>query len=256
MHGAGFDHTIFRPFLDQLSDRYTLIFYDQRGSGSSPRPPDLGTITHESLSIDADQLREALGFDSWIVMGHSAGGFLALEYALRFPERTSGLILVNATATGTPDPDVVQRATTRGTEEQVGVLLNAFSGPIESDDRLREVAPIVLPMYFHTCDARLLAQVFGEVRYSAAAFNRALFELLPSADVLSHLPDISIPTLAIAGEDDWLYPPSVSIAPIVERMPNAKGITFAHCGHFPFVEHQERFCDVVSNWIDSEPGGC
>jgi proline iminopeptidase len=53
-------------------------------------------MNFESLTADADALRQALGFDKWAVLGHSFGGNVALEYALRYPQRLSHLLLVNA----------------------------------------------------------------------------------------------------------------------------------------------------------------
>src|SRR5262249_21229902 len=63
----------------------------------TPRPSGLdpvGEMTWENLTADADALRESLGFDRWAVLGHSFGGKVALEYALRYPNSLSHLILL------------------------------------------------------------------------------------------------------------------------------------------------------------------
>jgi pimeloyl-ACP methyl ester carboxylesterase len=52
-------------------------------------------MTWENLTADADALRESLGFDKWAVLGHSFGGKVALEYALRYPDSLSHLILLD-----------------------------------------------------------------------------------------------------------------------------------------------------------------
>src|SRR4051794_4879294 len=84
MHGGlGFDHTYFRPWLDPLGEQVTLIYYDQRGQGQSARIESFAGVTHETLVDDADALREHLGYDQIILLGHSYGGFLAQDYALR-----------------------------------------------------------------------------------------------------------------------------------------------------------------------------
>ena len=89
MHGGpGADlHTVmsFRP----LADQFTLVFYDHRGNGRTKGAP-VESMNFESLTADADALRQALGFDQWAVLGHSFGGYVALEYALRhLQNRTS-----------------------------------------------------------------------------------------------------------------------------------------------------------------------
>ncbi len=99
MHGGlGFDHTVMHPWLDPLGDVMRLVYYDHRCNGRSGRPP-LETLTFERLCADADALRERLGFEEVAVMGHSYGGFVALEYALRYPRRLSHLILLDTAPT-------------------------------------------------------------------------------------------------------------------------------------------------------------
>ena len=52
-------------------------------------------MTWENLTADADALRQTLGFDQWAVLGHSFGGNVALEYALRYPQNLSHLVLMD-----------------------------------------------------------------------------------------------------------------------------------------------------------------
>ena len=94
MHGGpGQDHTTLLPF-EPLADQFTLIFYDHRCNGRS-LGTDVASMTWKNLTADADALREALGFDKWGVLGHSFGGQVALEYALRYPQNLSHLVLLD-----------------------------------------------------------------------------------------------------------------------------------------------------------------
>ena len=95
MHGGpGGDHWTMLPFR-QLADRFTVVFYDHRCNGRSAGVP-VTSMTWENLTADADALRQRLGFEKWAVLGHSFGGKVALEYALRYPESLSHLILLDA----------------------------------------------------------------------------------------------------------------------------------------------------------------
>src|SRR5215203_115526 len=88
MHGGpGADHYTMLPFR-RCKDRFTLVFYDHRGNGRSTGAP-VSSMTWENLTADADALRQKLGFDKWAVLGHSFGGQVALEYALRYPDSLS-----------------------------------------------------------------------------------------------------------------------------------------------------------------------
>src|SRR5215211_7193770 len=94
MHGGpGADHWTMLPFR-RLADRFTLVFYDHRCNGRSVGAP-VSSMTWENLTADADALRQKLGFDRWAVLGHSFGGQVALEYALRYPYSLSRLVLLD-----------------------------------------------------------------------------------------------------------------------------------------------------------------
>src|SRR5215217_4304191 len=94
MHGGpGADHYTMLPFR-RCKDRFTLVFYDHRCNGRSVGA-SVSSMTWENLTADADALRQRLGFDRWAVLGHSFGGQVALEYALRYPDSLSHLVLLD-----------------------------------------------------------------------------------------------------------------------------------------------------------------
>ena len=97
MHGGpSLDHLSLSSFR-RCADQFTLIFYDHRCNGRSDGAP-VSSMTWENLTADADALRARLGFDRWAVLGHSFGGHVALEYALRYPDRLSHLVLLDTGA--------------------------------------------------------------------------------------------------------------------------------------------------------------
>jgi proline iminopeptidase len=94
MHGGpGADHWSMLPFR-HCSDQFTLVLYDHRCNGRSTGA-SVTTMTWENLTADADALRQELGFEQWAVLGHSFGGKVALEYALRYPKGLSHLVLLD-----------------------------------------------------------------------------------------------------------------------------------------------------------------
>ena len=94
MHGGpSLDYQTLLP-LEPLADQFTLIFYDHRCNGRS-EGAEVSSMTFENLTADADALRQTLGFDRWGVIGHSFGGNVALEYALRYPQSLSHLVLMD-----------------------------------------------------------------------------------------------------------------------------------------------------------------
>jgi proline iminopeptidase len=93
--GPDFDHGYLLPELDQLSDSFRLIYYDQRGRGKSVDNVAPRDVTLASDLDDIDRVRQHFGMDAVALLGHSWGAVLALEYALRQPTRVTRLILMN-----------------------------------------------------------------------------------------------------------------------------------------------------------------
>src|SRR5438105_1289647 len=93
--GPDFDHSYLLPELDRLSDSFHLIYYDQRGRGRSADHVQPQDVTLASDIADLEKVRQYFKLDSVVLLGHSWGTVLALEYALRYPERVSRMILMN-----------------------------------------------------------------------------------------------------------------------------------------------------------------
>ncbi len=93
--GPGATHHYFHPEFTAAADFARVIYYDQRGCGLSDYEPGERYSVQQAVE-DLDTLREALGVEKWVVLGHSHGGMLAQCYAMRCPDRVHGLVLVGA----------------------------------------------------------------------------------------------------------------------------------------------------------------
>ena len=86
--------------LAPVSERFTLVFHDYRGSRRSDGA-SRETYTFERLADDVDELRQHLGVARVSVLTHSMGGFVALQYALRHREHCRSLALISSSPAGT-----------------------------------------------------------------------------------------------------------------------------------------------------------
>jgi proline iminopeptidase len=251
MHGGlGLDHTYFRPWLDPLGKKRTLVYYDHRGNGRSARPASLDDVDHATWADDADALRAALGHEKIVLFGHSYGSFLALEYALRHADRLAGLVLVGCAPKFDYTDVVMGNAAQRATPEQLAALQGGLSAPAADDAAYARIWRSIAPLYFHRFDAAVWQRMDEATRYSAAAFNAGMFRCLPAFDVLSRLAGIRVPTLVVTGRHDWITPVEQGGARIQRSMPDAKLVVFEESGHYPFIEEPARFLDVVGGWLD------
>lgn len=93
VHGITANAYCFQAFADALSSDYRVYTYDLRGRGDSDKP-EVGY----SIPIHADDLAEiidALELDRPVVLGHSLGAFIALQFAVKYPEKLSKLVLID-----------------------------------------------------------------------------------------------------------------------------------------------------------------
>ena len=252
MHGGlGHDHSYFRPWLDPLAHGATLIYYDHRGNGHSRAS---GSLDHDTWIADADALRAHLGHERVVVLGHSYGSVLAQEYALRHPERVDGLILCSSTPAFDYQAVMMQNAATRATPEQLAALQGGLSAPLAGDESYRRLWGLIAPLYFHHYDAGVGARVFGEVRFSAKAFNAGMFHGLPGFNTLARLGELRMPALILSGRADWITPPAQGGARLAAGIAGARHVIFEESGHYPFVEEPARFISVVESWLAALPG--
>jgi len=93
--GPGATHHYFHRSFSKASKFAKVIYFDQRGCGSSEYNPGDGYSISQAVD-DLKKLKNSLGIKQWFVLGHSYGGLLAQRYALKYPEGVLGLILVCA----------------------------------------------------------------------------------------------------------------------------------------------------------------
>ena len=89
--GLGADHHVFRPWLEPLAEEFRLLLVDLQGNGLSDDPPDWDEVGLQTWVRQLDGLREALGYERWVVVGHSFGGIVAQAYALAHQDDLDGL---------------------------------------------------------------------------------------------------------------------------------------------------------------------
>jgi proline iminopeptidase len=188
-----------------------------------------------------------LGHERFVLFGHSYGGMLALEYALRHPDRLDGLILCGTAPAWDYDEEIARNAAARGTPRELAALEAMRRIPIGSDERFRQLWVAIQPLYFHRVDADAIEKMDAGMRYSASAYELSEV-LLTDFDISDRIHAITVPTLILVGADDWVTPPSQSLR-IQEALLHAELAIFTASGHYLCVEEHERFIAMVGDWI-------
>lgn len=251
MHGGpGQDYTTLLPF-SPLADQFTLIFYDHRSNGHSDGA-DVSSMTWKNLTADADELRQTLGFNKWAVIGHSFGGNVALEYALRYPQSLSHLVLMD---TGGDQWWVQQNApeilAKRGySASSVQAARRFFSGQITADEYFPTVFKFFKAYYYRINLPGLVHDIFSgprtKFRPEATIFGYS--QLLNGWTVMDRLSEINVPVLVMAGRHDFLFPPEHQ-AILADRLPNAKLELIERAGHNPQMERPDEVIQAIRDFM-------
>jgi proline iminopeptidase len=253
MHGGpGLDHTSLLP-LQPLADQFTLVFYDQRCNGRS-QGAEISSMTFENLTADAEALRQALGFDQWAVLGQSFGGNVALEYALRYPQSLSHLVLIN---TGGDqwwvNHNAPQILAKRGySSAAVQAASRFYNGQIKPAEYMRTLLKFGFAYYYHLNLLDLAKDlVFGphqKIRPETTIFGYA--QLLNGWTVMERLNEIQMPALVMAGRYDFLFPPEHQ-AMLADRLPNAQLELIERAGHNPQIERTDEVIQGIKRFFAS-----
>jgi proline iminopeptidase len=244
MHGGpGADHASMLS-LRRCADQFTLVFYDHRCNGRSTGV-EVSTMTWENLTADADALRQTLGFDKWAVLGHSFGGMVALEYALRYPESLSHLVLLDTCGdirwAQEKAPQVLaQRG--YGTDT-VALARRFFNGQIEPKEMRSALMKFGSAYYHHlSLFQQIRVMISGlRVKTQPEAQIHGFGQLLPGWNVMDRLEEIAIPTLVMAGRYDFQFPPDHQAA-LASGIANARLEIIEGAGH---NAHDERPAEVI-----------
>ena len=255
MHGGpGLDHVSLTPFRE-LAGRHTVILYDHRCNGRSTGAP-VTSMTWDNLTADADALREELGFEQWAVLGHSFGGHVALEYVLRYPERVSRLVLLDTAGDARwSQENAAEVLAGRGFNPRtVAVARRFYRGRIAPKDFVRASMRLVTA-YDHRFSLLRLAREMIEGGWRMKMRPEALTfggQMMQGWRVMDRLGEIRVPTLVIAGRDDFLFPPE-SQALLAAGIPHAQLRIIERAGHNPQSERPAETLAAVADFLDVAP---
>lgn len=257
--GPRLDHNYFLPDMDRLADAFHLIYYDQRGRGKSARNVQPADVSIRSEIDDLDRLRAHFRLESIVVLGHSWGTLLALEYAMRHPDRVSHLILLNSTPASQDDLNLFQQARLANAPEDAEILRVLASRPAFAAGDL-EARAAYYRVYFRTTlrPPALLDRLIEHLQVgwtkegvlkAGAIAERLWNETYESSgyNMLPRLARLSIPTLIVHGDHDFV--PVACAGHLAEAIPGARLVVLRDCGHFSYLERPDEVRKALGDFL-------
>lgn len=251
LHGFGASTFSWREVMAPFAELGRVIAYDRPAFGLTSRPmpgewKGQNPYSPESQAAIVIGLMDALGVDTAWLVGNSAGGTVSVYTALTYPQRISGLILVDAAIyTGGGSPGWVRPLLATPQMRRIGPLL-ARQIATSGNDFIRSA--------FH--DPSLVTpEVLEGYRKPLRAHNwdRALWELTAASRPLGlaeRLNELNLPVLVITGDDDRIVPTEQSIR-LANEIPGAALAVIPNAGHLPHEEKPAEFMQAVREFLKS-----
>ncbi len=245
-----------RGFSEELRQAHELIFVDSRHFVPSYRPSEreMETVTLETLADDLEAIRLHLKIEEWIVLGHSFHAQIAMAYAMKYPARTSRLVLV----AGVPY-----------SLSELGPIADSFWDEHASESRKRQHAAnrARIDQVLSTTEPSRqfavnylgeAAKYWADPTYDATSlweavetspiFERLVARLPSSSDARKMLQNLPMPTLVILGKLDYAIP-HVAWEPVINGIQSIDYVLMSEDAHNPQTEFPERFDPIVIEWL-------
>jgi len=239
IHGLDLDTRMWDAQFTEFARTHQVIRFDLRGMGQTPMSDQ-----PFRLYDDVKGLLDALGIEKTCVAGLSFGGYTALEFALAYPDRVEGLILVSSGLLGHPRSEKRQQDAARfaelcrtGTVEEITETAAQywFDGPGQPPNR-------------EAAEARERFRMMFAQAYALPKTNQSPTWLTPGP--IERLEEIKVPTLVVAGDRD--YEDFLAISEILaQRIPRAQKVIMAGSAHIPPMDQPETFNRLVRQFLAS-----
>jgi len=245
LHGSGpgvSGWSNFRGNFPVFAERFRTVLMDMPGFGKSERPEF--DRAYPRVAADAlARLLDALGIDKAHLLGNSMGGYVALEFALAYPDRVGRLVLMGpgGLAVNILGPEQSEGARRLG-EFMMAPSKKAMEAWVDTMVANKAVVDDAL------IEERLAnAQAPGALE-SAMAIFMSLGQHPEPIPLWARLKEMKAPTLVTWGRDDRMLPVEGSLLGF-RQLPNAELHIFSKCGHWAQVERKDDFERVAIEFL-------
>ncbi len=228
LHSTLGESFLWLPFYQTWAKTFRTFVPTHPGFFQSSGFDEIDTI--EDMAFHYVELFDALGLDEFILGGVSLGGWIAAEFAVRWPERVKKLWLSGAPGLWTDDA-------------RLGSLFTAMN----DRDRLRELmfadpksSAATMVIKDHPDEQTMLTAY-----QNMTVLARLIWERPYDPKLASRLQRVRCPTLLLWGAEDRLVPPAFGEA-YKKHLPQAEMKLIPNCGHLPMFEREKEFVEAIT----------
>jgi len=248
LHGSNASLHTFERMIAELGGEFRIITYDQPGHGlTGPHPRDDYSAAGMFEALNA--VANAARIDRFYLGGNSMGGWVAWRYALAYPERVEGLILIDAAGMPLRDGE-----TPPPLNLGFRLLRNPMLRPLMSQITPRSL--VEKSLKDTVADPAIVDDTMVDRYWELLRFpgNRRASAIRASADreqgMADRLPEITAPALVLWGAQDNLIRASAAIT-FDERLPNADVVVLDNVGHIPMEEAPAATANAIRRFLEN-----
>lgn len=259
--GPGCGHDYFEAFESFLpAEGIEFIYYDQLGTGKSDHPTDTSLWDLPRFVEEVEQIRTALNLskDNFYLLGHSWGGIVAMEYALKYQQNLKGLVISNmmcdAPAYGKYAEEVLSK------QMQPPVLAEIRAIEAKKDFQNPRYMELLLPNFYqkHICRIPLddwpepINRAFAQLNVEQYTIMQGPSEFgisgkLERWDFSKNLSKIAVPTLVIGATHDTMDPAHMKW--MAEQIPGGSFLLCSGGSHFCFYDDQQVYFSGLLDFL-------
>ncbi|HMZ80641.1 MAG TPA: alpha/beta hydrolase [Acidobacteriota bacterium] len=244
-----------RTFSKHLRTQLKMAFLDHRGFAPGNHCTDLEKYRLEVLVDDIEVMRKALGFEQFVLIGHSGHTFMALEYAKKYPANVTHLVLMCSS----PDfSEAGRTAADRYLEDSVcperkAVLaanLARLPQAMAAAPNRAFVTYCLLMGPRNWFDFNFNAtELWAGIEVNMPMFDYVWGEVFRDIDITKNLELVTMPVWLALGRYDYQVPPAYLWEPVREKFNNLTVRVFERSGHNPHCEEPALFDAELLGWI-------
>jgi len=249
--GPGLDGSVFLPGAERLAEAgHRVLLADLPGNGRSP-DGDRNDWTLAGFARAVERLAAELDLRDWTLLGHSFGGFVALQHLVDFPGSAARLVASCTDASETPAPGALEDPTEGLSPELAEQVQEGLAREqvASTPEQVHEAWRLQFPLFAERPEP--LEAMLAEVVFRpAVARPRDWGDL----EALPALAATQTPVLAIGAEHDRATPPEAARR-IAATAPGGDLLMIEGAGHFPFADAPERYWPGLEDWLRRTPVG-
>ncbi|MBD1901307.1 alpha/beta hydrolase [Trichocoleus sp. DQ-A3] len=244
-----------RTFSNNLRSSLKLVFIDHRGFSPPYNCKDTSLFQLDSLVDDIELVRKELGFGKIIVIGHSGHGFMALEYAKKYPANVSHVVMMCLGPNYSHEGHLAAERYLNDSvcPERKAALAKNLTRLPEEISAAPEKAFITYCLlmgpkswFDYNYDA---TKLWEGIEVNMAMFDYVWGEVFRDIDITENLDKLQVPVLLALGRYDYLVPPPYMWEGVRDKFSNLTIRIFEKSSHAPHFEEPELFDKELLDWL-------